>query len=138
MTNEYRLCEAIDGADIMLEAIDEYGPEAQVDMMLEEMSELAKALLKHRRLPILEEKHIEEYEEAELNILEEIADVQIMLDQMKLIWDRYGEEPFSRIEEYRARKLGRLRERVEDARRKREVRAPGAWGQGLPDRHWEE
>lgn len=55
-----------------------YGAEAQTDMMIEEMSELTKALLKHRR---------KESKETLDNILEEIADVQIMLDQMKLIHD---------------------------------------------------
>ena len=64
--------------NILLQAIVEYGAEAQTDMMIEEMSELAKALLKHRR---------KESKETLDNILEEIADVQIMLDQMKLIHD---------------------------------------------------
>lgn len=35
--------------NILLQAIVEYGAEAQTDMMIEEMSELTKALLKHRR-----------------------------------------------------------------------------------------
>ena len=64
--------------NILLQAIAEYGAEAQTDMMIEEMSELTKALLKHRR---------KESKETLDNILEEIADVQIMLDQMKLIHD---------------------------------------------------
>lgn len=64
--------------NILLRAIVEYGAEAQTDMMIEEMSELTKALLKHRR---------KESEKTLDNILEEIADVQIMLDQMKLIHD---------------------------------------------------
>lgn len=64
--------------NILLQAIVEYGAEAQTDMMIEEMSELTKALLKHRR---------KESEKTLYNILEEIADVQIMLDQMKLIHD---------------------------------------------------
>lgn len=64
--------------NILLRAIVEYGAEAQTDMMIEEMSELTKALLKHRR---------KESEKTLDNILEEIADVQIVLDQMKLIHD---------------------------------------------------
>lgn len=35
--------------NILLQAIVEYGAEAQTDMMIEKMSELTKALLKHRR-----------------------------------------------------------------------------------------
>lgn len=84
--------------NILLRAIIEYGAEAQTDMMIEEMSELTKALLKHRR---------KESEETLDNILEEIADVQIMLDQMKLIHD-----DGKATDEYRDVKLLRLAARL--------------------------
>lgn len=84
--------------NILLQAIAEYGAEAQTDMMIEEMSELTKALLKHRR---------KESEETLDNILEEIADVQIMLDQMKLIHD-----DGKATDEYRDAKLLRLAARL--------------------------
>lgn len=84
--------------NILLQAIVEYGAEAQTDMMIEEMSELTKALLKHRR---------KESEETLDNILEEIADVQIMLDQMKLIHD-----DGKATGEYRDAKLLRLAARL--------------------------
>ena len=84
--------------NILLQAIVGYGAEAQTDMMIEEMSELTKALLKHRR---------KESEETLDNILEEIADVQIMLDQMKLIYD-----DGSTTGKYRGAKLLRLAARL--------------------------
>ena len=84
--------------NILLQAIAEYGAEAQTDMMIEEMSELTKALLKHRR---------KESKETLDNILEEIADVQIMLDQMKLIHD-----DGKATDEYRDVKLLRLAARL--------------------------
>lgn len=84
--------------NILLRAIVEYGAEAQTDMMIEEMSELTKALLKHRR---------KESEETLDNILEEIADVQIMLDQVKLIHD-----DGKATDEYRDVKLLRLAARL--------------------------
>lgn len=63
---------------IINQAIDHYGGQQQSDMMIEEMSELTKALMKYRRFgcgdDLLE------------NVIEEIEDVQIMLDQMKLIY----------------------------------------------------
>ena len=65
---------------VLKKAVEVYGPEKQTDMMLEEMSELTKALLKHRRNPGAETL---------ANIREEMADVQIMLDQMRLI---YGDD----------------------------------------------
>lgn len=46
-------------------------------MVLEETSELQKALLKHRRKPS---------EETKADIVDEIADVQIMLEQLKIIY----------------------------------------------------
>ena len=85
--------------NILLQAIVEYGAEAQTDMMIEEMSELTKALLKHRR---------KESKETLDNILEEIADVQIMLDQLRIIFGRSTTE----AEEY---KLERLKKRLDAA-----------------------
>ena len=70
----------MEALEIIQKAVGTYGPEAQTDMMLEEMSELTKALLKHRRNPGAETL---------ANIREEMADVQIMLDQMRLI---YGDD----------------------------------------------
>ena len=55
--------------------INHYGSMSQVMMLFEEMSELTKAISKYVR------------KQATANdVAEEIADVQIMLDQMKLIF----------------------------------------------------
>lgn len=51
----------------------------QEDVAIEEMSELTKALLKRRRKGITAETYV--------NIVDEIADVQIMLNQLVLIYD---------------------------------------------------
>lgn len=67
-------------------AVEIYGAEKQTDMMIEEMSELSKALLKHRRNATPETAD---------NVLEEMADVQIMLEQMRLI---YGDDTGHRAE----------------------------------------
>ena len=86
---------------LLKRAVDTYGRQAQVDMMLEEMSELTKALLKERRVPPLP---VSGLEHAILSIREEMADVQIVLDQMKQI---YGDT--SAIEEDKLQRLkGRL------------------------------
>ena len=81
--------------DILRRAIFEYGEQSQTDMMMEEMSELTKAILKRRRCPS---------DETNENLLEEMADVQIMLDQMYLMYGR----PLN----YRKEKLLRLAERL--------------------------
>lgn len=61
--------------EILQENIDFNGVRTEVDVAIEEMAELTKELCKHRRgsLNIL-------------NIAEEIADVQIMLEQLTMIF----------------------------------------------------
>ena len=65
----------MDREAVLRKAIDTYGEESQEKMMREEMSELTKELCKCFR-----------GEKDTGHILEEIADVQIMLDQMKMIF----------------------------------------------------
>lgn len=87
----------------MQKAIDTYGSTMQEDICIEEMSELTKALLKLRRGYENPNKYIE----LRCNIIEEIADVQIMLDQMRVIFgDTVQQENF---------KLNRLKERLSHA-----------------------
>lgn len=73
----------MEAIEVIEKAVETYGPEAQTDMMMEEMSELIKALLKHRRNPSADTL---------ANIREEMADVQIMLDQMRLIYGDYTQD----------------------------------------------
>ena len=61
--------------NIMLDAINLYGDHAQIDMTIEEMSELTKELLKNRR-----------GEENRSDIAMEMTDVYIMLEQLKVIF----------------------------------------------------
>jgi hypothetical protein len=99
-----RLEEMTDGCRKEIEgrAINTYGEQPQVDMCIEEMSELTKAILKYRRA---ENKNKNEAEYLEDDIIEEIADVQIMLDQMRIIFgDTYSQEEY---------KLNRLWARME-------------------------
>lgn len=88
-------------ADVLCDAIITYGWEAQTDMCIEECSELIKALLKFRRLPM------ENGQKFLKNIQEEIADVQIMLWQMDLM---YGHGYC--VEDQIDKKLNRLKERI--------------------------
>jgi hypothetical protein len=62
---------------ILADAISTYGYHAQVRMAVEELSELIKALCKHERKPC---------EMTRQAILEELADVQIMLWQMEMVF----------------------------------------------------
>lgn len=92
---------------ILQQAVDIYGKAAQTDMAIEEMAELSKALLKHRRA----EKHPEawDYEQTKKNIYEEIADVFIMLTQLIMIYGGRKE-----IQENIDIKISRLANRLKD------------------------
>ena len=93
-----------DDERIMQQAIETYGVQAQCDVAVEEMAELTKAIMKLRRVA-------DDYGKTQAaleNLLEEIADVDIMIDQLKIMWGpRY-------VEEYRRKKLERLAKRLED------------------------
>ena len=77
---------------VLRKAIDAYGKESQIKMMIEGMSELTKELCKCFR------------GEADTDhILEEMADVQIMLDQMKMIFGDTSEMEKAKVERLKGR-----------------------------------
>ena len=80
--------------EIFTAAIQRYGPTAQEDMAIEEMSELIQAILHNRR---------GRYS----NIAEEIADVEITLYQLKMI-----HRCKQKVAEYKNRKIVRLAKRL--------------------------
>lgn len=84
--------------DTYKQAIETYGVRAQKLMAIEEMSELTKEICKDFR-----GKLDREY------LIEEIADVLIMLDQMLLLYKISGEE----VGLMRIKKVERLKERLE-------------------------
>ncbi len=77
-------------------ALEHYGPELQTTVLVEEMAELQKELCKYRRGRA-------NYD----HIAEEIADVSIMLDQMKLLFQCGGA-----VQAWRLEKVRRLAERI--------------------------
>ncbi len=82
--------------------INTYGEQAQIDIAIEEMSELTKALLKHRRAkikdPIIEN-----------DIAEEMADVKIMLEQLEIIFNNTED-----VKEYMNFKVERQLQRISE------------------------
>lgn len=79
-------------------ALSTYGAQAQTMMVMEEMAELQKELCKHAR-----------GKENRAQIAEEIADVQIMLEQMELLHDCEG-----LVAGFKAQKLDRLEKRLRE------------------------
>lgn len=93
---------------IMQQAINTYGAENQCLKAIEEMSELTKAILKlHFAKPTGVEREI--IKDA---VAEEMADVEIMLSQLHMIY-----ENSSKVEEYREKKLERLNRRLKGDKR---------------------
>ena len=84
--------------DTYKQAIETYGVRAQKLMAIEEMSELTKEICKDFRGK-MEREHL----------IEEMADVLIMLDQMLLLYKISGEE----VGLMRIKKVERLKERLE-------------------------
>lgn len=93
--------------DVIRNAIATYGNAAQVDMAIEEMSELTKALCKERRTDRLGAS-LAGHKVALENVTEEIADVLIMAKQLLIIFDCEAE-----VEREIERKVNRLAMRLE-------------------------
>ena len=93
------MTEYISDAEVLQRALDTYGSTLQIGVMMEEMSELQKELCKYLR---------GKYSPA--NIAEEIADVEIMLEQMKMLFGCTDD-----VRDWRRRKVERLKERLDDA-----------------------
>lgn len=89
---------AQEGDEICRAALEAFGAEAQMVMAIEEMSELTKELCKHRR----GRDNVEA-------IAEEVADVEIMLRQMVMLFDCAGQ-----VETFRRYKLERLAEMIKE------------------------
>lgn len=86
--------------ELYTKALDIFGCEAQTTMVFEEMSELQKELCKALRgMPVIE------------SIAEEIADVEIMLEQMKQLYK--VEHLVETTKEYKLRRLNRMIENKE-------------------------
>lgn len=88
----------IDIENLCRQAVEKFGADSQTMIAIEEMAELQKELCKHSR-----------GRNNYYNIAEEIADVQIMLEQMIILHDCR-----ETVEDWKFAKLMRLRELIGD------------------------
>lgn len=88
--------------EIYRKAIDLFGDDSQMDMLIEEMAELTQAILKNRRrkLVVLNQALYTE------NLHEEFVDVKIVMAQIELCLNP------EMLEFWKTYKLGRLEERI--------------------------
>lgn len=91
---------AQEGGEICRAALEAFGAGPQVMMAIEEMSELTKELCKNGR-----------GQENTTHIAEEIADVEIMLCQMVMLFDCGGQ-----VDKFRRYKLERLAGRIKEVK----------------------
>lgn len=89
-----------DGGETCRAALAAFGRDSQMMVAIEEMSELTKELCKNGR-----------GQENTNHIAEEIADVEIMLQQMVMLFDCAGQ-----VETFRRHKLERLAGRIEEVK----------------------
>ena len=88
--------------NVLNKAIETYGKDAQIDKAIEEMAELTKALLKLRYCEKDFERQI-----VQDAVSEEMADVEIMLTQLHMIFGNT-----KKVEEYQIKKIKRLERRL--------------------------
>lgn len=92
------MAEYISEAEVLQRALDTYGSTLQIAMVFEEMSELQKELCKYLRGKC-----------SPASIAEEIADVEIMLEQMKMLFCCTDD-----VRNERRRKVERLKARLDN------------------------
>ena len=90
--------------EVFEKAILTYGQTAQEDVAIEEMSELIKAICKMRRAGVNEKPAAMDA------IVDEIADVSIMMEQLCMMY-----ECFDAVENRRRYKVRRLENRLKEA-----------------------
>lgn len=85
------------------EVVETFGVESQYDIAVEELSELIQAIQKLKRYKDKARK---------LNLLEELVDVEIMIEQLKLIMSFEDQNILDRYSDMKACKMNRLFNRV--------------------------
>ena len=86
--------------NVYKQASDKWGEKAQIIVAIEEMAELTQALTKYLRTDQLCD-----------NIAEELADVEIMTEQLRLIFDKLKYD----IDRHKEAKIFRLQKKLESA-----------------------
>ena len=96
---------------ILEKALNKYGAKRYEDIAIEEMSELTKALLKHRRAGEIGEYNLSE---TMSGIVEELADVEICLEYLKLIYSQTEPDFNERVNEMIDYKVRLVERRIEN------------------------
>ena len=96
---------------ILNQALNKYGAKMYEDIAIEEMSELIKALLKHRRAGEIGEYNLSDTLSV---IVEELADVTICLEYLTLIYSQTAPDFCERVDKMIDYKVDRIERRIEN------------------------
>ena len=100
---------------ILKKAIETYGVNAQIDVAVEEMSELTKALMKDRRNCIFGEDNLNAVLRSRESVADGIADAIIMLEQLQMIFRNK-----KHVEEIKRQKIQRLENRLQEVQNEKQ------------------
>ena len=95
-------------ANICNNVLEKFGANVQEDICIEELSELQKSILKHRRAGTLSQGNLETTLDG---IIEEIADVKISMVYLELIYEKICPDFSQRIDKAMKCKIDRTAER---------------------------
>ena len=99
---------------IMKSAIEKFGADGQLSVVIEECSELIQAICKYQRAKANTKTSRRDLDKRIDALIEEAADVQIMLDQLTLMRSEWDPVIYSdMIVRVREDKLTRLQKRIE-------------------------
>lgn len=101
---------------ILQKAVETYGVNAQIDVAVEEMAELTKALMKDRRNRTFNKYNFGIFVKDMMPVYDEIADVLIMLEQIQMIFDCEKD-----VEEIKGQKIQRLENRLKEVQNEQSI-----------------
>lgn len=96
---------------ILIKALNKYGAKQQEDICIEELAELQLAILRIRR--IWNNTREGNFTEAYANLIEEIADVEICIEYLKLLYEQISSDFREKVNKIIDYKIKRLEERME-------------------------
>lgn len=96
---------------VLIKALNKYGATAQEDVCIEELSELQLAILRLRR--VCNNTRKGNVIEARANLIEEIADVEICIEYLKLLYEQISSDFREKVNKIIDYKINRLKKRLE-------------------------
>ncbi len=98
---------------VYLDAIETWGEQPQLQLAIEECAELIKAIVKWQRAALVAQTTINSLDVPDA-LLDEMVDVEVMLEQLKLIVHAHNTDALDRFDARKQFKIDRLQQRILD------------------------